>query len=54
MVELTNLGKHRFGDTVTFRCAAGYVLSGSKSVMCVYVPGDNMGSWDYPQPSCIG
>ena len=54
MVELTNLDKHRTDDIVTFQCAAGYILSGSKSAMCRYVPGDDMGSWDNPQPTCIG
>ena len=54
LVEPTNLDKHRSGDTVTFRCAAGYILSGSKSAMCRYVSGDNMGSWNATPPNCIG
>jgi hypothetical protein len=54
MVEPTNLDKHHDDDTVTFRCAAGYILSGSKSAMCRYMPGDNMGSWNKEQPTCLG
>ena len=37
MVEPTKLDKHRTGDNVTFRCAAGYILSGFKSITCRYV-----------------
>ena len=54
LVQPTNLNKHRVQDTVTFRCAAGYILSRSKSATCRYVPGDSMGSWDNAQPTCIG
>ena len=54
LIEPANLNKHRVNTTVTFRCAAGYKLSGSSSAMCRYVNGDNMGSWDNPQRNCTG
>lgn len=54
MVAPNNLKEHRTEENVTFLCADGYILSGSKSAMCRYVAGDNMGSWDNKQPSCIG
>jgi hypothetical protein len=54
LVEPTNLDKHRTGDTVTFRCAAGYLLSGYKPATCIYVPPDIMASWSSAQPTCIG
>ena len=54
MVEPTKLDKHRTGDKVTFRCAAGYILSGYKSITCRYVPHYNKMSWDNTQPTCIG
>jgi hypothetical protein len=53
MIEPINLDKHRTEETVTFRCAAGYLLSGSKSTKCRYVSGNNMASWTNAQPTCI-
>jgi hypothetical protein len=54
LAQPTNWNKYRVHNTVEFRCNAGYILSGSKSAMCRYVQGDNMGSWDNPQPNCTG
>ena len=54
MEEPTNLDKHCTGETVTFRCAAGYILSGNKTATCTYVPPKNMASWSSAQPTCIG
>ena len=54
MVEPTKLDKHRTGDNVTFRCAPGYILSGSKSITCRYVQHYNKTSWDSAQSTCIG
>jgi hypothetical protein len=54
MVEPTKLDKYRTGDNVTFRCTAGYILSGSKSIACIYVQNYNKTSWDSAQPTCIG
>jgi hypothetical protein len=54
MVEPTNLDKHRTGDTVIFRCDAGYILSGSKSATCEYVYPASTGFWNPIQPNCIG
>lgn len=54
LVQPTNLNKHRVSNTVTFRCAAGYILSGSKSATCEYVKPADMGSWNAIPPNCIG
>jgi hypothetical protein len=54
LAKPTNLNKYRVHNTVEFLCDVGYILSGSKSAMCRYVDGDNMGSWDNQQPSCTG
>ena len=54
LVEPANLNKHRVHATVTFRCAAGYILSGYSSAKCEYVPHTNMASWDNAPPTCIG
>lgn len=54
MVEPANLNDHHTGDTVTFHCSDGYILTGDLSAMCSYKPGDNMGSWNKEQPTCLG
>ena len=54
MEEPTNLDKHRTYEKVTFRCAAGYILSGNKTATCIYVPPYIMASWSSTQPTCIG
>jgi hypothetical protein len=54
MEEPTNLDKHRTEETVAFRCADGYILSGNKTATCKYVPPYSMASWSSTQPTCIG
>ena len=52
MVEPKKFIEYIYNDTVTFKCAAGYMLKGPKTLTCQAKDGTQNGVWNNNQPTC--
>ena len=53
MVEPKKFIEYIYNDTVTFKCAAGYMLKGPKTLTYQAKDGTQNGVWNNNQPTCV-
>lgn len=54
MDQPIKLFDYHYGETITFKCGDGYILSETENITCLSRGNHSIGRWSDQQPICSG